>query len=382
VLERRDNAPRRTLIQIVPQYGKGPNGVADYASTLARALHSYGLESVFLSGMPYSPTLERRDEWRTVSLPRRKSRSLANAIQSIVAETKAVAVLLHFSGYGYQKRGVPLWLLQGLQHWRNGGGCIPLFTVFHELFATGRPWQSSYWLSPFQELIVRSILRLSSDAIATTARYRDWLSPRTSGARVTCMPVFSNVGELGCARQSCDRAAIAITFGLAGVENRLFGVYRTQIEHVVSIMGIEKIIDIGPRLSATPTSLAGVPVIAKGALSPFEVSELLQHARYGFVAYPFDFLAKSGVFAAYAAHGIVPIVFSERGGSFDGLEVGQHLLDGFRISNGIDVKDLTLIQRQLSAWYASHSLGVQARSLTRSIKSLPPSEAHVPGWPD
>jgi hypothetical protein len=28
-----------------------------------------------------------------------------------------MAVVLHFSGYGYQKRGVPLWLVEGLRFW-------------------------------------------------------------------------------------------------------------------------------------------------------------------------------------------------------------------------------------------------------------------------
>jgi len=239
--------------------------------------------------------------------------------------------------------------------------------MFHELYATGRPWQSSYWLSPVQKLIARGLLKLSSDAIAPTELYRDWLLHRSSGARISCMPVFSNVGEPDCETPPCGRAAVAVVFGLSGVENRLFGLYRRDVERVITTMGIEKIFDIGPRSFSIPSYLAGVPVISKGALPPLGVSELLQHARFGFVAYPFDVLAKSGVFAAYAAHGIIPIVFPARRGAFDGLEAERHFLDGLRMDAAVDADVLALIQNQLLAWYASHSLQVQARFLERSI---------------
>jgi hypothetical protein len=368
MLERCDNTAERTLIQIVPQYGPEPNGLADYASALANALKRHGITSVFVSATPRESRTAGRDELKTFAIPRRRTQSLAHTIQRAVAQTKAVAVLLHFSGYGYQKRGVPLWLLKGLRVWCKHNRCTPLITVFHELFATtSRPWQSSYWLSPIQALIARSLLRLSSDAIAPTSRYRDWLLNQNSSARVSCLPVFSNVGELSRERSDTDRAPAAVIFGLAGVEDRLFGPYRLQIERIISIMGIDKVIDIGPRLSSTPASLAGVPVIPKGALLPLEVSELLQHARFGFIAYPRDFLAKSGVFAAYAAHGVIPIVFSDKQGSFDGLEAGRHFLDGLQVYRAIDVHRLKSIQQEVRTWYAGHSLQVQARDLGRSI---------------
>ena len=62
------------------------------------------------------------------------------------------------------------------------------------------------------------------------------------------------------------RPATAVVFGLAGVEDRLYGLYRQQLEDVVAAMGIEKVLDVGPRLSSAPGILAGVPVISKGVL--------------------------------------------------------------------------------------------------------------------
>src|SRR5262249_19395519 len=106
-------ASDRMVIQIVPQRGTEPNGLADYASALARALQSHGVDSVFLSGTPCDGRTATKDEWKTISVPRRQSQSLADTLGSLAAATEAAAVLLHFSGYGYEKRGAPLWLLRG-----------------------------------------------------------------------------------------------------------------------------------------------------------------------------------------------------------------------------------------------------------------------------
>ena len=362
-----------TLIQVVARRTAEPDGVADFALALARALRaSGGPNSVFLSGTPPVNALPVEDDWRTVCVPKRKAQILADTVQLLSAESNACAVVLHFSGYGYQKRGVPVWLPQGLRIWRRRAGRVPLLTIFHELYATGRPWQRSFWTSAVQKYIARSILNLSSTAITPTDLYSKRLSEWRDGdaTEITAMPVFSNMGEPGCGPAPCARTAAAVVFGLAGVEDYIFGIYRSEIERIVSALGIEKIFDVGPRSLAMPRTLAGAPVISKGVLPQGAVSELLQRARFGFVAYPLDFIAKSGVFAAYAAHGVVPIVLSDKQGTFDGLQPARHFLDGLRLGTSAGADDLASIQRELFTWYTSHSLKVQAEFLANSIRAL------------
>jgi hypothetical protein len=364
---------RPTVIQVVPRRAAEPNGVADYALALARALRAYsGTNSVFLSGTATADAMPVEDEWKTVCVPKREAQILADSVQLLSAETNARAVVLHFSGYGYQKRGVPTWLVRGLRLWSRRAGRVPLVTIFHELYATGRPWQSSFWVSPLQKHIARSILNLSSAAITPTNLYSKRLSEWRDGnaIKITPIPVFSNVGEPGCGPAPCARTAAAVVFGLAGVEEYVFGIYRSATERIISALGIEKIFDVGPRLSAMPRSLAGAPVISKGVLPQGAVSGLLQRARFGFVAYPLDFIGKSGVFAAYAAHGVVPIVLSDKQGTFDGLQPARHFLDGLRLGTGAGADDLASIQRKLFTWYTSHSLKIQAEFLANSIRAL------------
>src|SRR5262245_419322 len=148
-------ADSSTLIQLVPRRSAEPNGVADYALALAGALRTLGIKSVFLSGTPAAQVTSVHDEWNTTSIPKRQAHSLADTLLSLLTKTQASAVLLHFSGYGYQKRGIPLWLVQGLRNWSRRASGISLVTIFHELYATGRPWQSSFWLSPMQISIAR-----------------------------------------------------------------------------------------------------------------------------------------------------------------------------------------------------------------------------------
>jgi len=356
----------------VPRRAAEPNGVADYALALARAVRAYGAaNSVFLSGTPTADAIPLEDDWKTVCVPKREAQILADTVQLLSAETNTRAVVLHFSGYGYQKRGVPVWLVQGLQICSRRAGHVPLLTIFHELYATGRPWQSAFWVSPLQKQIARSILNLSSAAITPTDLYGKRLSEWRDGdaPKITAMPVFSNVGEPGCGSAPSERIAAAVVFGLAGVEDRLFGIYRSEIERIVSALGIEKIFDVGPRFSSMPRTLAGRPVISRGVLPQAAVSELLQRARFGLVAYPLDLIGKSGVFAAYAAHGVVPIVLSDKQGAFDGLQPARHFLDGLRLGNGTE--DLASIQRKLFTWYTSHSVKVQADFLANVISPAP-----------
>src|SRR6266513_2083086 len=58
-------------------------------------------------------------------------------------------VLLHYVNYGFQKRGVPfrlLTILQALVEQHRGR----MVTIFHELYASGPPWTSAFWVRPLQ----------------------------------------------------------------------------------------------------------------------------------------------------------------------------------------------------------------------------------------
>jgi hypothetical protein len=357
------------LVQLIAGRTADPDGVADYALALARAWrNSEGPNTVFLSATPRSQATPLEDEWKTVCVPERKARALYDTLENLSGDRRTQAVILHLSAYGYEKRGVPVWLAAGLRLWKRRVR-VPMITIFHELYATGRPWQPVFWIAPFQKQIARQILRLSSAGFTPTNLYRQRLSdwqPR-SARPISVLPVFSNVGEPGCGTAPYARRPTAVVFGRAGVENNVYGVYRSQVERMISALGIKEIIDIGLRLSPVPRSLARASVVSTGVLPSSAISDLLRGARFGLIAYPVDVIAKSGVFGAYAAHGVVPIVFSNEDRAHDGLQSKGYFIDGLRWRADADAQDLNSIQRKLFTWYSGHSVQVQANAILNAI---------------
>jgi len=134
-------------------------------------------------------------------------------------------------------------------------------------------------------------------------------------------------------------------------------------------MAIEKIVDIGPRAGEVPAGLEGIPVQAMGHLPREDVSKLLSESRAGFLDYPSDVLGKSTVFAAYCAHGVVPIITQLRGVGLDGLREGTHFFlagtdrGGAPPARGM----LETVSAAVSDWYRCHALSVQAAALARLL---------------
>ena len=122
-------------------------------------------------------------------------------------------MLLHFVGYGYQKRGCPVWLLRGLKAWKRRQKGARLITMFHELYPSGLPWQSSFWTSPLQRGICRELARLSD----VTNRAESVCILRMTGRTdVLNLPVLSNVGEPESRQPIGDRDRRLVVFGGSG----------------------------------------------------------------------------------------------------------------------------------------------------------------------
>ena len=69
-------------------------------------------------------------------------------------------VILHYVNYGYQARGVPFYLRRFARQLR-GQLRGRWLTTFHEIYASGPPWKSEFWLRPFQVKIARDLIDLS-----------------------------------------------------------------------------------------------------------------------------------------------------------------------------------------------------------------------------
>lgn len=321
------------VLQIVPHLPPPFEGVGTYAAALAGALGgALGGDSRFLVGDP---------AWTGTGNGARAvaARTAADLLAGIA---DADAVLLHYANYGYQARGCPAWLVEGMKRWSGR-----LVTVFHEVCAAGPPWRSSFWLRPAQRRLAAALVR-RSDALATTLDvYAGLLRPWAEGREIAVLPVFSTVGEPAEVPAFGERTRRIVVFGGAGVRGRAYGPFLPALARAAGEIAAEEIWDIGPP-RPLPERAGDVPIRSLGVLPAAEVSKILLGSAAGFLAYPPDFLPKSTIFAAYCAHGTLPICAWEP--SLDGAP--------FPLWRGAG--DPAAVAMAARRWYAGHSLRLQA----------------------
>jgi hypothetical protein len=294
------------VVHIVPTLPPPDEGVGAYALALARALaRRHGIASGFVVGDPAWPGRGEAEGFPVVTLPAHGAAELVAGLAG-ADRAGAATVLLHYVNYGYQRRGCPRWLVDGLARWRREHPRRRLVTVFHEVYATGLPWQSSFWLLPVQRRLARALLRLSNGAVTSLSLYVERLGEELAAGGIVVSPVFSTVGEPRAVPPLTERSPRLVVFGGRGVRQRAWTGRLAELEAACRALGIEEICDVGPDADV-PASVAGVPVRRCGILPVPEVRDLLAGSRAGFLAYPPDFLAKSTIFAAYCAHGLVPV---------------------------------------------------------------------------
>lgn len=337
------------LVQVSPTER---GGVFDYLECLSARWAAAGTPSHTL---PLSKALAREQslDARVAECCRRSGRA---------AHGEPCTVVLHFSGYGYGQRGLCFWLLHELQALRRRRqASLHLVIVFHELFATGPPWRSAFWVSGAQAWIARRLARLADVVWTNTAAHADWLrGAAPKGTPLHARPVFSNVGEPQHTPPLAERAPRAVVFGSAPTRQRSFDALQGQAA-ALRALGIEEIVEAGSgEASHYPP---GIACRHAGRLEPAALGALLMSSRFGLVDYAAHGLAKSGVFAAYAAHGCIVVNSSRLTANGDGLRPGVDYLVLAQATTGPATPVGQDMADRLHGWYQGHRLEHQAREL-------------------
>jgi hypothetical protein len=276
------------LLQLVPRVAPEQEGVSGFAAALGDALRAEaGCDSI-------------------ISVPELASPSGLRIFGDASAEP--AAVLLHYVGYGYQARGVPrqlarAWESAQIEARRRG---VRFGVMFHEVVAFGPPWRSSFWLHPQQRRVARRILGAADTVITSLERYRHLLGSLEPTKDVEVIGVPSTIGEPPTVSDFERREPRLVVFGSSGVRRRTWEAHREDVAAAARALDVGEIVDVGAEAGA-PESLEGRRVVRLGVTPAPEISDLLGRSRAGFLAYPPDYLGKSTVYAAYAAHGVVPV---------------------------------------------------------------------------
>jgi len=355
------------IVQIVPRLAPSIGGVADYASLLAQRLSDdYRIDSSFLVGDPAWQGPARLDQFSVDRIDRQQ----AHEIERRLIKLGADLVLLHYVGYGYQKRGCPVWLVNGLIRWKRKCPRRRLVVMFHELFASGRPWQSSFWTSPLQKSLAKSLALLSDHNVTNRLQSRRTLERLTGRHEndFSVVPVFSNVGELAAANDWISRPPIAVIFAGGRWLGRLAEHFRSMMADCCQRFGIRKIVCIGSSTGIAPTKFP-IPIEEHGYLDSRQSCQLIKACRFGVMDYFPGYLGKSTVFAAYAALGCVPLLFYENGSELDGCVTGKNCLVMEKLPNQITDDRLQQVADNAMAWYRSHDLAHTARLYAETLRS-------------
>jgi len=333
------------IVQVCP---RGAGGVRDYAECLARSWALRGVDTPLIVGTP---------------------ECLRERLESLIEADDAgrLCVVLHFSGYGYAPRGLCAWLVDTLTSFKSAHGAnVRLVVVFHELFATGMPWRSAFWLAPWQSQVARRLARLADSLWTNTAHHAAWLREAAGAATpLLVRAVFSNVGEPAESAAWERRAPRAVVFGAAATRQRAFAALRAHAP-ALERLGILEIVEAGDGASQAGEEFS-TPTRHLGRLSAAELGFLLADSRFGQLDYPARYLGKSSVFAAYAAHGCTVVNTFGQDADADGLRAGVDYVN-LRLPVEADAPTLAQMARRLNRWYGGHSLALQSRELLGVIR--------------
>jgi hypothetical protein len=304
-----------TIVQIAPQLPPAVDGVGDYSWQLAghwpvaetrfRFLVLHGAEATRAHAADADVSAFAPD---------------ASSLHEALEKSGARVAVLHYVGYGYQPKGIPVWLPAALEEWRHEGSARRLVTMFHEMYATSSPLRSPFWVKPWAQRIMQRLVNASDAWVTSCSRYFDWLGNEfhAEPARGMLLPIAPNVPA--AADADLDRLwpiefgrklRVAI-FGLpktrldalARHQELLSALVRAEVAESILLIGKS---DVSPRYTKRLRGFQrriGGEWRTHSDLPPAQAAEVLASCDVGCVANDVTTLTKSGVFAALAINAV------------------------------------------------------------------------------
>lgn len=373
------------VIHIAPELPPTVGGVADYTAILSRRLVevSNGAVEPVLVHAGKEPTDAVEVKFPVVDLSGQCSATaLTDTVERLAGKAAGRAVvLLEYSGYGYATRGAPWWLARGLRRVCGGDG-VPLVTMFHELYATGPPWTSAFWVSPVQRYVASRLAESSFEMLTTHRENAAWLRTcgNTSNGTVHVQPAFSNVGEPASMPSFDLREPQIAVFGANRRKRLIYGENRPLLDDLLNRQGFEQIIDLGPSKQVTLPD--DERVVRRGILPASVISSVLSTVMLGVVSYPGRRLGKSGSVSALAAHG-VPFLLLDEGSdeTTDLYEESRHFQHAATVVDGNQSLSPSVLRGMSCAVRERYTAKIHSRHAASSVFGIMEGELSRPSAP-
>jgi len=295
----------KKIIQIVPTYPPNIGGIGHYAKLLAHQLIKEGINSKFLVSDLCDCKITNN-----VKLFGKKTLKLSNLLENYNSKE----IILHFSGYGFATRGLCFELIKSIKDWKQRDKKNRLITIFHEIYATGPIYRTSFWTYFPQKYLAKNLFKSSDISVTNNKENQLILSSFEKGKKVKIFSTFSNIGQINYYKNLNKRKEIAIIFGGSFQKKILYDdifLNQKRYYNLLSELSIKRILDVGPKV-VNLKKIINIPIKAIGIKSKKFISNLFSKAKVGLIFYPISQMPKSGIVAAYAAHGILIVNFCEK----------------------------------------------------------------------
>lgn len=332
------------LLQIIPNQSNVICGVGDYSRLLASKLEAnYSISTKYLVANTGNSSVSRFNKCDNVN------------VSALRALKKIDLLLIHFSGYGYHTKGLPLWLPRFIDQFKRMHPSIPVMTMFHELFINARLPSALGILARMQEYIARRIAMLSDIVRTNRQEAAAWLKKVSRKDSIVCSPVFSNLGEPLHLPLLKDRKRTLLLFQPSNT-----AIYWEAYYKIIKRVDPDEIIIAGKH-SYVPDNLIK-PYKIIGTIASEKASQLFEESRWILYSYLDGYLAKSGILAAAASHKTCCILDSANNSARDGLEQGKHFLSADDFSSWNDESLDQRVASNLHEWYQPHNIQNTAAS--------------------
>ena len=288
-------------------------------------------------------------QWTEVKIAEfeKSTTGLITALEQVNAQT----VVLHYVGYGFHPKGCPVWLPQALKEWKNVSSKRRLAVMFHELYATGPIWRSTFWVKPTAQKIIRDLILLADLWLTSCSRYQSKLLDEFAAdlEKGAVIPVGSNilpVEPINCDRPwplFVGRKLKIIIFGLANTRLWAMNVHAKLLKVLceqgwvesITLAGTSELDPKATREMAQHRADIGHAHLWHEAfdLTPSQISQLLATQDLGLISNQPDILTKSGSFAALSVHGVLSAVCGKTNLEQDDLYKSVFLYDSSELNS-------------------------------------------------
>ncbi|MGI8432128.1 MAG: hypothetical protein ACR2MW_07560, partial [Chthoniobacterales bacterium] len=225
-----------------------------------------------------------------------------------------------------------------------------LVTIFHELYASSSWRGSAFWLQPLQKRIARAIAQRSAVGIVSSAALAASLRQLAPETRVLVRPVVSTFGEPNLSPEEVGERDPQRWVICGGTELIRRSLRSFPDAGELFVVGGTDTPDIREQLDAAHY-LPDVPAAT--------ASGILAKSAFGWIDYfetvdvPMAAVLKSTTFAAYCAHGVIPVFPAATSAIADGMP------GPFTTANLPSASARPAVARAIYEWYRAHASSAQ-----------------------